>query len=557
MYKVLYRACRPEVFSEMLGQEHIVRVLQNQLRRGEVNHAYLFCGTRGTGKTTTARLLAKGVNCLSDGERPCGRCANCRAIQNGTFMDLIEIDAASNNGVDNIRELRETVNYPPVVGRCKVYLIDEVHMLSASAFNALLKTLEEPPEGILFILCTTAPEKLPATILSRCMRMDFRRVPERQLVDAFARICAERGIEAEDFALRLIAANADGSVRDGLTILDQCLAGREDVLTRDDVLAALGAVDEDTYLRLTELTEAQKPAEALLLLGQLLDGGRDARQILQGWLAHYRNLMIGKFMHDENEQILNMSIENITRVREQAASLPLEAITEAIVEISHTMREMLTTTQPRILLEVCLVRLATRHSDEALPPHGQNVHGQSAPAAGRRTISAGRPDTAGGENAVPARAAAAAEKQAPGKTDAPAAEKQEPAAADETAVPDAAEEAAAQQTAAAGDLAEMWNDVIAAGEERRGDFAILRAVVPSRMNDRELELLASSTMTRSYLEQNRQLVQELVAARLGGPRRLVIRGSGEEESEASPGSPAEAVAARVRALDSGIKVDIE
>ena len=206
MYTALYRAYRPEVFDEILGQGHIIKILKNQLATDTVSHAYLFCGTRGTGKTTTARILAKGVNCASDGEKPCGVCDACRGIKDGTYMDVIEIDAASNNGVDNIRELRESVKYPPAVGRKKVYIVDEVHMLSSGAFNALLKTIEEPPEYVMFILATTEPHKLPATILSRCMRLDFKRVPEEILATGMADICQQKGINVTEGALRLIAA---------------------------------------------------------------------------------------------------------------------------------------------------------------------------------------------------------------------------------------------------------------------------------------------------------------------------------------------------------------
>ena len=251
MYKALYREYRPEVFEEMLGQEHIVKILKKQVESDSVNHAYLFCGTRGTGKTTTARLLAKAVNCLSEGEKPCGKCDNCRAIKEGTFMDLIEIDAASNNGINDIRELRESVNFPPAVGRKKVYIIDEVHMLSKEAFNGFLKTLEEPPENVMFILATTEPQKLPQTILSRCIRMDFRRVSEADLETRMKEICQRKGIEIDEDALKLVATNADGSVRDGLTLLEQCISGREGKVTRDDVLDALGAVGEETYIDMT------------------------------------------------------------------------------------------------------------------------------------------------------------------------------------------------------------------------------------------------------------------------------------------------------------------
>ena len=212
MYQALYRAFRPETFGDLAGQDHIVRILKNQIATDSVGHAYLFCGTRGTGKTTTARLLAKALNCSSEGERPCGECENCRAIAAGNFIDVVELDAASNNSVDDIRTLREEVNFPPAVGSKKVYIIDEVHMLSTQAFNAFLKTLEEPPKDTVFILCTTDPNKLPATIQSRCIRLDFRRVPENVIRDRFRTICKKLGIEADEDALALLAENADGSV---------------------------------------------------------------------------------------------------------------------------------------------------------------------------------------------------------------------------------------------------------------------------------------------------------------------------------------------------------
>ena len=251
MYTALYRTQRPEVFEEILGQEHIVKILRNQIATGSVSHAYLFCGTRGTGKTTTARILAKAVNCLAEGDKPCGECAHCQAVKEGNFMDVIEIDAASNNGVENIRELRESVKYPPAIGRKKVYIIDEVHMLSTGAFNALLKTLEEPPEHVMFILATTEPQKLPPTILSRCMRLDFRRVSQNVIADNMKAICRNRGVEVTEDAARLLANCADGSVRDGLSILDQVLAGGDKFVDRDKVLEYVGTTGEDFFIELT------------------------------------------------------------------------------------------------------------------------------------------------------------------------------------------------------------------------------------------------------------------------------------------------------------------
>ena len=367
MYTALYRAYRPEVFDEILGQGHIIKILKNQLATDSVSHAYLFCGTRGTGKTTTARILAKGVNCTSGGPEPCGECDVCRGIKDGTFMDVIEIDAASNNGVDNIRELRESVKYPPAVGRKKVYIVDEVHMLSSGAFNALLKTLEEPPEYVMFILATTEPQKLPATILSRCMRLDFKRVPEDILAKGMADICQQKGINVSEGALRLIAANADGSVRDGLSILDQCISGGQKTVDRADVLEFLGTAGEEVFLELTDKVTLRQPSEALLLLEHVFADGKDVRQFMKDWLAHYRNLLITKFIKNP-EDMLNLSPENVERIRHQSDSLDLADINFAIIELSRTMSEAKWSTQPRILLELCVVKLSTEMMEMTSAP---------------------------------------------------------------------------------------------------------------------------------------------------------------------------------------------
>ena len=360
MYQALYRACRPEVFSEILGQEHIVKILTHQLKEDSVSHAYLFCGTRGTGKTTTARILAKGLNCESpnaDGT-PCGKCKNCLSIKEGTFIDVIEIDAASNNGVDNIRELRESVNYPPQIGRKKVYIIDEVHMLSTGAFNALLKTLEEPPENVVFILATTEPDKLPKTILSRCMKLDFRRVPEDVLYNGMKKIAIDKGVSIEDSALKLIANMADGSVRDGLSILDQVLSSGEKNLSRDDVLEYIGAVSQDFYIKLTELMSLKKTEEALVLLDKALRNGKEVRQIEKDLLSHYRNLLISKFMKNP-EDLINMSGENIKKLRDESMHISLDEINDAILKISKTINESRYSTQSRVLLELCIVEISS------------------------------------------------------------------------------------------------------------------------------------------------------------------------------------------------------
>lgn len=359
MHQALYRSFRPETFDGLLGQEHIIKILQNQIKSGMVGHAYLFCGTRGTGKTTTARILAKGVNCTAPQEnRPCGICDNCIAIRDGIFLDVIEIDAASNNGVENIRELRESVKYAPVAGRFKVYIIDEVHMLSAGAYNALLKTLEEPPEYVMFILATTEPHKLPATILSRCMRLDFRRVPETKLIEGMEQICKAIKVKISPAALGIIAANGDGSVRDSLSLLDQCVTGGDGEITREDVLKVLGTKGEEAFIQITDMVDKGEASEALLFLDHLITDGIEVKQFIRDWMAHYRNLMMIKFVRYP-ENILNISEENVERMRDQSMRIDMAAINYNILQLANTAIDAKWSTQSRILLELCIVRLAT------------------------------------------------------------------------------------------------------------------------------------------------------------------------------------------------------
>lgn len=365
MYQALYRTYRPETFEGLMGQEHIIRILKNQLETGTTSHAYLFSGTRGTGKTTVARILAKGLNCTAAGSRPCGTCSSCRDIRDGLFLDVVEIDAASNNGVDNIRELRESVKYPPSVGRKKVYIIDEVHMLSPGAFNALLKTLEEPPEYVTFILATTELQKLPATILSRCLRLDFRRVAEKSLKEGIHRICGELGVVMEDDAAGVIAAAADGSVRDCLSILDQCTAAGAGSVTRQDVLEVLGTPGEEIFVEWTDMILRHQIPEALQMLDTLLGEGKEVRQLMKDWISHYRNLMLTKFMKNP-EDLINLSKENVERIREQSQRTDMAEISDAILQLSRTLQDARWSTQPRILLEVAIVTLASGVADQ--PP---------------------------------------------------------------------------------------------------------------------------------------------------------------------------------------------
>ena len=355
MYQALYRSFRPETFDSLVGQEHIVRILKNQIKSGSTGHAYLFCGTRGTGKTTTARLLAKALNCTSEGERPCGECAACKAIAAGSFIDVVEIDAASNNGVDDVRILREEVNYPPAEGRNKVYIIDEAHMLTNQACNALLKTLEEPPANTVFILATTDPAKLPATILSRCIRLDFKRVPEAQIREKFASICREIGVDAEPEALALIASNADGSVRDGLSLLDRCCAGA-DRLTQSDVLFLLGMSGLDTYINITAHLLKNDTGAVLTDFADVLAQGKEVSRFTRDWIEHLRNLLIVKYVV-KPQTLLNLSAENVARLKAQSEGASVEFLRRSITVLSKALSDARYAPKPRIIVELAIIEI--------------------------------------------------------------------------------------------------------------------------------------------------------------------------------------------------------
>ena len=293
-YTALYRKFRPSEFEDVKGQDHIVTTLQNQIKANRIGHAYLFCGTRGTGKTTVAKIFAKAVNCEHPvNGSPCGECEMCKSIAAGTSMNVIEIDAASNNGVDNIREIREEVTYRPTEGKYKVYIIDEVHMLSIGAFNALLKTLEEPPEYVIFILATTEVHKIPITILSRCQHYDFKRISIETITDRMRDLMQTEQVEVEEKALRYIAKAADGSMRDALSLLDQCIAfylGQ--ALTYDKALEVLGAVDTAVYSRMFRYVAQYNAVGCLELVEEMMVSGRDLTQFINEFIWYLRNLLL-------------------------------------------------------------------------------------------------------------------------------------------------------------------------------------------------------------------------------------------------------------------------
>jgi len=357
-YMALYRKFRPGGFEDVKGQDHISKTLQNQIKADRIGHAYLFCGTRGTGKTSVAKIFAKAVNCEHpvDGS-PCGVCASCKAISEGRSMNVIEIDAASNNGVDNIREIREEVAYRPTEGRFKVYIIDEVHMLSIGAFNALLKTLEEPPEYVIFILATTEAHKIPITILSRCQRYDFKRITIDTIAARLTELMDKEQIEVEDKAVRYIAKAADGSMRDALSLLDQCIAfyiGQK--LTYDHVLEVLGAVDTDVFSRLLREIISKDLVKVLKTLEELVMQGRELSQLATDFTWYLRNLLLVK-SSDNMEDVLDVSTENLMQLKEEAQMIENETLIRYIRIFSELSNQLKYATQKRVLLEVTLIKL--------------------------------------------------------------------------------------------------------------------------------------------------------------------------------------------------------
>lgn len=360
-YMALYRKWRPDEFEEVKGQEHVVTTLKNQIIHDRVGHAYLFCGTRGTGKTTVAKLFAKAVNCehpLEDGS-PCNECAMCRAISAGNSLNVIEIDAASNNGVDNIRDIREEVQYSPTEGKYKVYIIDEAHMLSGGAFNALLKTLEEPPSYVIFILATTESHKIPITILSRCQRYDFRRISLETIYERLAELLVREGVEAEEKAVRYVAKAADGSMRDALSLLDQCIAfyiGQK--LTYEKVLEVLGAVDIEVFNQLMSYITENDTMRALGVIDDIVWQGRELSQFVTDFTWYMRNLLLIKVSDNVNDQ-LDLSAENLDSMKQTAGHVDLNALMRYIRIFSEMSNQIRYATQKRVTLELAVIKLTT------------------------------------------------------------------------------------------------------------------------------------------------------------------------------------------------------
>ena len=355
-YMALYRKWRPDAFEEIKGQEHIVTTIRNQIVHDRVGHAYLFCGTRGTGKTTTAKLMAKAVNCEHPiNGSPCNECSSCKAIAAGAAMNVIEVDAASNNGVDNIRQITDSVNYSPSTGKYLVYIIDEVHMLRDAAYNALLKTLEEPPSYVIFILATTESHKIPATILSRCQRYDFHRIPLEVIADRLQELLEREKIAATREAVEYVARAADGSMRDGLSILEQCISyhlGEE--LTLDKVLDAIGAVDVEVYIRLFEYLKKRDVVGALKIIDEAIWQGKDLMQLVNEFTGFLRNILV---LSIDPAMTMEVNQETKERMIALAQDAQEDALMHAIYVLQDAAAKISYTTSKRVMLEIAIIKL--------------------------------------------------------------------------------------------------------------------------------------------------------------------------------------------------------
>ena len=357
-YIALYRKWRPADFDDIKGQDAIVTTLRNQIEANRIGHAYLFCGTRGTGKTSAAKVFAKAVNCEHPVKgNPCGECESCKSIAAGTSLNVMEMDAASNNGVDDARQIKESVVYSPTNGRYKVYIIDEAHQITKDAFNALLKTLEEPPSYVIFILATTEPHKIPVTILSRCQRYDFKRISKDTIKDRLCEVAGDEGISVEDKAIDYIASKAEGGMRDALSLLDQCASfflGKE--ITYERALEVLGAVDTSVFSEFLRCLVARSVSDSISVIDRILIQGRDLTQFVTDFIWHMRNVLLAKSAEDITE-VADITAENMALLKKEAEVIPEQQILRYIRVFSELLNDLRFAVQKRVLIEIAVIRI--------------------------------------------------------------------------------------------------------------------------------------------------------------------------------------------------------
>lgn len=558
-YVALYRRWRPESFADLVGQEHISRTLSRAVTSGQTSHAYLFTGPRGTGKTSTAKILARALNCAEGPTlTPCGICDSCRSISDGSSMDVFEIDAASNRGIDEIRDLRESVKFAPTEGHYKIYIIDEVHMLTTEAFNALLKTLEEPPERVIFILATTEPHKVPATIQSRCQRYDFHRITVTEIRDRLLYVCKESDIAAEEDALGIIAAQADGGMRDALSILDQCMALAEGTLTAERVQEALGLVGRAWIRRMAGEIAARDAAALIAQLSELLQSGRELKQVLAELAQYFRRLMIAGV--GGAVSAAELCAGDAEELRMDAAQFTQEEIMAILRRLNETMQELRTSPQPRIAVETLLIGLC--HT-EGTAPSGEST---APPTGGADAARIARLEAqveelaarlAAGGTPVSASATASA---APSPR--PHAAKADGAAA-KTAPKKAASSAAKEAADGAPRQLDMkvWQSFQTRLKERnRLAASLLSGAAYEGMTETHFFIRPSSDMARDYIKKRHRAVFDEVMTELAGRPLAVVCTGGEEEELPPPPPPKEPdypapVAALLEVAGEGARVE--
>ena len=560
-YVALYRRWRPESFADLVGQEHISRTLSRAVTSGQTSHAYLFTGPRGTGKTSTAKILARALNCAEGPTlTPCGVCDSCRSISDGSSMDVFEIDAASNRGIDEIRDLRESVKFAPTEGHYKIYIIDEVHMLTTEAFNALLKTLEEPPERVIFILATTEPHKVPATIQSRCQRYDFHRITVTEIRDRLIYVCKESDIAAEEDALGIIAAQADGGMRDALSILDQCMALAEGTLTAERVQEALGLVGRAWIRRMAGEIAARDAAALIAQLSELLQSGRELKQVLAELAQYFRRLMIAGV--GGAVSAAELCAGDAEELRMDAAQFTQEEIMSILRRLNETMQELRTSPQPRIAVETLLIGLC--HTEGAAPS-GEST---APPTGGADAARIARLE-AQVEELAARLAAGGTPVSASASATASAAPSPRPRAAkaDGAAAKPAPKKAASSAAKEAADGAprqldmKVWQSFQTRLKERnRLAASLLSGAAYEGMTETHFFIRPSSDMARDYIKKRHRAVFDEVMTELAGRPLAVVCTGGEEEELPPPPPPKEPdypapVAALLEVAGEGARVE--